>query len=119
MATQLSWGSNMNIKEAFEKSQNNGDSPIRSGEFHGWLVIINNDLYLLDEALDEKDYKNTPKVKITEHSLVYFLRQAVLPLGGGESFLFHKARIVGNLNFSPMPMLGVDKLSVQERGSEK
>lgn len=87
-------------------------------ELDGWLVIIGDDLYILDEDLPE-DYKQASKIKLTDRDIVYAVRGAVLPLGGGESFVFHKAKIVGVLNMEISPEIIVFSLSIQERDSNE
>jgi hypothetical protein len=87
-------------------------------EIDGWLVIIGDDLYILDQDLPE-DYKKAPKIKITDKDIIYALCEAILPLGGGESFVFHKAKIIGNLKVGSIPEITVSSLFIQERGSDE
>lgn len=84
-------------------------------DISGWLVIIDGDLYLLEENL-HTDYKQSMKIRLTDPSIMYVVRRSVLPLGGGESFVFHKARIVGDLNKSSIPEVVVKELYIQEKG---
>jgi hypothetical protein len=98
------------VHSFFESRSNN--QPI---EITGWLVIINDELYLLDDNLCE-DYKKTMKIKVTNRSIIYPIRQAILPLGGGESFVFHKAKLKGYVSIDPWPEIKVEKLWIQESG---
>lgn len=100
----------MDVRTVLESPPSN-----RPIEVTGWLAIINNELYLLEENLRE-DYKESFKIKITEKSIIYALRGAVLPLHGGESFVFHKAKLIGYVNINPVPEICVEKLYIQERG---
>lgn len=86
-------------------------------EASGWLVIINNELYLLEENLCE-DYKQSFKIKISDASIMYAIRQSILPLGGGESFVFHRATVTGILHMGPTPEINIRQLFIQERGQK-
>ena len=84
-------------------------------ELDGWLLIIDGGLYLLEENLPS-DYKQAAKVKISDRNVIYALRQAILPLGGGESFVFHKAKVIGLLIAGEAPEIVATSLYIQERG---
>lgn len=86
-------------------------------DLRGWLVIIDGELFLLDCNLSS-DYKVTPKIRLKEYSIVYLIRQAIMPLGGGESFVFHESRVMGELHRAPYPEVLVSRIFVKEFGGE-
>lgn len=100
----------MNVADFLESRSNP-----RSTEIIGWLVIIDDDLYLLDDDLCE-DYKQTIKIRVTDRSIIFPIRHSILPLGGGESFIYHRAKLSGRVNFDPSPQITVEKLWIQESG---
>ena len=104
----------MDVREFLENvsKRSAADSQI---ELDGWLVIVDGDLYLLEEELPS-DYKQAAKVKISDRNLIYTIRQAILPLGGGESFVFHPAKVIGLLVAGSSPELIATSLYIQERG---
>jgi hypothetical protein len=81
----------------------------------GWLVLIDENLFLLEQDIKE-DYKNSMRLKISNDDIIYAIRQTILPLGGGESFVFHKAEITGLLYSGVPPEILVQELHIQERG---
>jgi hypothetical protein len=81
----------------------------------GWLVIIDDSLYLLEEELPS-DYKQAAKVRISDRRVIYAIRQAILPLGGGESFVFHRAKVIGLVIVGSSPEIIATSLYIQERG---
>lgn len=81
----------------------------------GWLVIIDDSLYLLEEELPS-DYKQAAKVRISDRRVIYAIRQAILPLGGGESFVFHRAKMIGLVIVGSSPEIIATSLYIQERG---
>lgn len=87
-------------------------------ELSGWLVIIGDDLYMLDDDLPD-NYEQAPKIKLADWNIVYAVRQAILPLGGGESFVFHRAKVSGLLNMEIPPQVIVSSLYIQERGQDE
>lgn len=87
-------------------------------DLDGWLTIIDADLYLLEKEPPE-DYRKAIKIRISDWNIVYAIRQAILPLGGGESFVFHRARVVGLLRMGTSPVIDVVSLYIQERGDNK
>lgn len=105
----------MDVRSALEKVMNEANPQPTEQELSGWLVIIDNDLYLLEENLHE-DYKQSMKIKLSDRSIMYAIRQVILPLGGGESFVFHKAKVTGLLSMEPFPEIVVSNLYLQERG---
>lgn len=72
-------------------------------EVEGWLVLVDDFLYVLDDQI-ESDYKETARIKIADSRRIkYLLLQNISPLGGGESFVFHRVKIMGNFN-----LIGLD-----------
>lgn len=65
-------------------------------EVEGWLTILNNNLFVLDEVL-QINYKDTVKLKISNRDIIYILNEKVIFPIAGESFLFHRAFIIGYL----------------------
>lgn len=104
----------MNVRNALEKNLEHSTEQ----ELSGWLVIIDGDLYLLEENPQE-DYKQSKKIKISDRSIMYAIRQTILPLGGGESFVFHKAKVIGLFHMKPSPEIVVKNLYIQERGQSE
>lgn len=84
-------------------------------EVTGWLVNIDEALYLLEENLCE-NYNESMKIRIAERSIIYALCGAILPLGGGESFVFHEAKLTGIIHINPTPEIRVESLYIKERG---
>lgn len=108
----------MNVRSVFDRAMNAHDTASFDIELSGWLVIIDGDLYLLDEDLPE-DYKQAIKIKLSDRDIVYAVRQAILPLGGGESFVFHKAKVTGLLHLGTPPEIVARSLYIQERGHDE
>lgn len=97
-------------------SQIINDSAKSNGvDVSGWLVVIDGGLYLLDENL-HSDYKRTVSIRLTDPSIMYVVRQSILPLGGGESFVFHEARVIGDLVRYPSPEILVKEIFIKEKG---
>lgn len=107
----------MDVRCVFEITKKSLITASAQVELSGWLVIINGDLYLLEENLP-KDYKQAVKLRLTDKDIIYAVRQTILPLGGGESFVFHRAKIVGLLNMET-PEILAKSLCVQERGHDE
>lgn len=107
----------MDVRSALDKSPNEATAISAEQELSGWLVIIDNELYLLEENLCE-DYKQSLKIKLSDRNIIYAIRQKILPLGGGESFVFHKAKVTGFLQFGVSPEIVARSLYIQERGHD-
>lgn len=107
----------MDVRSALDKSPNEATAISAEQELSGWLVIIDNELYLLEENLCE-DYKQSLKIKLSDRNIIYAIRQKILPLGGGESFIFHKAKVTGFLQFGVSPEIVARSLYIQERGHD-
>lgn len=105
----------MNIRNVLETATKAQSASRFEVELEGWLVVINDELYLLEEELPE-DYKQAVKIKISDRNIIYPVRQAILPLGGGESFVFHKAKVNGFLTVEVPVEIVVKNLRIQERG---
>jgi hypothetical protein len=108
----------MNIRSVLEDEAMETSAASIEIELSGWLVIISDDLYILDEDLPE-DYKQAPKIRLTDRGIIYAVRGAILPLGGGESFVFHRAKIFGLLHMGGSPEIIVSSLFIQERASDE
>lgn len=108
----------MNVRRVFEDATKAAITANFQVELSGWLVIIDGDLYLLEEELPE-DYKKALKIKLSDREIIYAVRQTILPLGGGESFVFHRAKVTGLLNIGLFPEIAAKTLCVQERGHDE
>ncbi|MFW2096470.1 hypothetical protein ACG9ZL_09555 [Acinetobacter sp. ULE_I057] len=83
-------------------------------EVEGWLTILNNNLFFLDEVL-QINYKDTVKLKISNRDIIYILNEKVIFPIGGESFLFHRASIIGYLKkLENELVLNVEKILLEE-----
>ncbi|WP_434572526.1 hypothetical protein [Pseudomonas sp. Z3-8] len=60
----------------------------------GWLVIIDFGLYVVGENYSEP-FESGDKIRLLNSDIAYSVRDTVLPLGGGKSFIFHRVKIVG------------------------
>lgn len=107
----------MNVRDLFCLLKKSAISAGSKVDLSGWLVIIDGDLYLLEEDLPV-DYKKALKIKVLDRDIIYAVRQSILPLGGGDSFVFHRAKVSGLLNFSVAPEVVARDLYIQERGHD-
>lgn len=83
-------------------------------EVEGWLTILNNNLFFLDEVL-QINYKDTVKLKISNRDIIYILNEKVIFPIGGESYLFHRASIIGFLKkLENELVLNVEKILLEE-----
>lgn len=83
-------------------------------EVEGWLTILNNNLFFLDEVL-QINYKDTVKLKISNRDIIYILNEKVIFPIGGESFLFHRTSIIGYLKkLENELVLNVEKILLEE-----
>jgi hypothetical protein len=108
----------MNVRRVFEDATKAAITANIQVELSGWLVIIDGDLYLLEEELPE-DYKQAFKIKLSDREIIYAVRQTILPLGGGESFIFHRAKVTGLLNMGLSPEIAAKTLCIQEHGHDE
>lgn len=84
-------------------------------ELEGWLVIIDYKLFLIPENYSES-YEDGEKVEMSNPEIMFSVKDEILPLGGGKSFIFHKAKVSGVLiELSPIKIKPT-ALSVEERG---
>lgn len=83
-------------------------------EVEGWLTILNNNLFFLDEVL-QINYKDTVKLKISNRDIIYILNEKVIFPIDGESYLFHRASIIGCLKkLENELVLNVEKILLEE-----
>lgn len=71
-------------------------SNIEKIDLSGWVVFIDEGLFLIEEDF-EPDYKNCRKVEISDRDIAYVLQKTLPLVGGGETFLFHKAKAIGKI----------------------
>lgn len=84
-------------------------------ELDGWLVIIDYRLFLIPENYSE-NYEDGEKYELSSPEIIFSVMDVVLPLGGGKSFIFHKAKVSGVvMGVLPVKIKPV-VLSVAERG---
>lgn len=84
-------------------------------ELEGWLVVIDYRLFLIPENYSE-DYEAGEKVELSNPEIMFSVIDKILPLAGGKSFIFHRAKVLGILiEVSPMKIKAT-ALSVEERG---
>lgn len=108
----------MDVRDFFESATKVPNVADVQVDLNGWLVIIDNVLYLLEEELPE-DYRQAMKIKLSDWNIVYAIRQAILPLGGGDSFVFHRAKVIGLLRVGVLPEIVATSLYIQERGHDE
>lgn len=61
------------------------------------------------------NYKDTVKFKISNRDIIYILNEKIIFPIGGESFLFHRACVVGYLeNIGDELVLNVEKILLEE-----
>lgn len=83
-------------------------------EVEGWLTMAGGDLVLLEEVRSAASV-NDERIEIANPEIIYAIRNQILPLGGGYSFLCHQARISGKIaSVSPLSVM-VETLAVSER----
>lgn len=85
----------------------------RSVSLSGWLVVINGDLYLIEDGYSDP-YWDSGKVKICNSKIAFAVRGCISPLGGGSSFVFHRARLSGVVR--NLPPLVIDVAGVELEG---
>lgn len=84
-------------------------------ELTGWLTIVGGKLMLLDEGCSSGDFEKGDALAIENSDIVYAVRDNILPLGGGGSFVFHKAKVVGNLVHTEFPCICVSDIYICEK----
>jgi hypothetical protein len=108
----------MNIRDIIDNTHmcnyvRNGDLV----ELTGWVVIIDTQLFLLDENLIDP-YIESKKIRISDPLIAYPIRDMISPLGGGKSFVFHRAKVIGLLQNNPDLQIKVQDLFIENDRSE-
>lgn len=84
-------------------------------ELEGQLVIIDFKLFLAPEECSE-NYEQGDRVEISRPEIMFSIMDKILPLGGGRSSIFHRARISGVIE-SVLPIkVKATSMFVEERG---
>ncbi|MDG9968243.1 MAG: hypothetical protein ACN6OP_10665 [Pseudomonadales bacterium] len=104
----------MDVNELFDVALFHQGERLRNATLEGWLVIINEGLYVLENEYKDP-YWDSKKIKIRNSEIIYPVRDKILPLGGGNSFVFHKCRIQGGLVWDAAPMVEVESILVYEK----
>lgn len=86
-------------------------------ELVGWLVIIDWALFLIPKDYVD-DYEHDLKIEVAKPEIIFAVARKILPLGGGRSFIFHKAKLTGVVTSTRPLKVGLTALSVQERNAE-
>lgn len=88
-------------------------------ELTGWLVIIDYQLQLVqvEQAEQVEGCEDDEKIEISEPEIIFSVLERILPLGGGKSFIFHRARICGVMMSGVRKSVKVISMSVEERGN--
>ncbi|MEA3237654.1 hypothetical protein OP492_23640 [Pseudomonas mosselii] len=81
----------------------------------GWLVIIDYKLYIIPEHYPE-GYESSDKLEVSSPELIFVVVEKILPLGGGKSFIFHKADFSGIILSVSPARIELTDLVVHERG---
>lgn len=81
----------MNFEELYSDKNSLNDIEVN---LTGWIILMDNNLYLLEDNY-KPDYKVCKKINIENRDIAYILEKIVSPLGGTESFLFHRAIVSG------------------------
>lgn len=82
----------------------------------GWIILMDNNLYLLEDNY-KPDYRVCKKINIENRDIAYVLEKIVSPLGGTESFLFHRAIVSGMI--ASFPDLTIIPSEIYVEGSNK
>lgn len=77
----------------------------------GWLKVVNCQLLLEMEVGFQVGV-----VEVSDPEIIFSVLEEILPLGGGNSFICHKAKVEGVLLAVAPPKIKLDWLSVEERG---
>ncbi|MGY4641085.1 hypothetical protein [Pseudomonas sp. TE24901] len=86
-------------------------------ELVGWLVIIDWALFLIPEDYVD-DYEHDLRIEVAQPEIIFAVARKILPLGGGRSFIFHKAKLAGVVTSTGPLKVELTALSVQERNAE-
>jgi len=103
----------MNVRDLTDSTY----APGNVVEVAGWLVIIDAKLFLLDENLADP-YTESRKIEISNPLIIYPISDVISPLGGGESFIFHKSIILGVVENSPEIKIKVQDLLIEDDNRE-
>ncbi|MCD9568839.1 hypothetical protein [Pseudomonas protegens] len=89
--------------------------PVGGGlvELTGWLVIIDYRLFIVADAHDK-----AKRIEFFDSAVVFSVEEKISPLGGGGSFIFHRAKVVGWLVEAKPPKIKPVTLNVEERTGE-
>ncbi|MFJ7142537.1 hypothetical protein [Pseudomonas protegens] len=82
-------------------------------ELTGWLVIIDYRLFIVADARDK-----SKKVEFFDSAVIFSVEEKISPMGGGDSFIFHRAKVVGWFVEAKPPKIKPVTLNVEERTSE-
>ncbi|MFU6374974.1 hypothetical protein ACM792_07290 [Metapseudomonas otitidis] len=84
----------------------------------GWLIIIDFKLYLVqvDQAEQVENCESSQRIEVSEPEIIFSVLERILPLGGGNSFIFHRARVCGVMASGVQSVVKVISMSVEERG---
>ncbi|WP_236209839.1 hypothetical protein [Pseudomonas tohonis] len=84
----------------------------------GWLIIIDFKLHLVqvDQAEQVEGCESSQRIEISEPEIIFSVLQRILPLGGGNSFIFHRARVCGVMTSGVQQVVKVISMLVEERG---
>lgn len=78
----------------------------------GWLVVINGELYLIENKYSDP-YWSSGKVKISNSEIAFAVRGCISPLGGGASFIFHRAKLSGTVRNLPPVVMEVTEMKIE------
>lgn len=81
----------------------------------GWLIIIDFKLYLVQvgQAEQVENCESSQRIEVSEPEIIFSVLERILPLGGGNSFIFHRARVCGVMTSGVQRVIS---MSVEERG---
>lgn len=85
----------MDIDQIFEQRKIKASILSRKTvDVSGWLVIIDFGLYVIGENYSEP-FEDNDKICLSNSDVAYSVRESILPLGGGKSFIFHRVKMSG------------------------
>lgn len=101
----------MDVFDALNSSESLNDSQI---QIEGFIALVSGRLCLIDSSV-MSDFKNVPKIYVSNSDIMYAIRDVILPLGGGEGFIFHRSRIIGRLRRDVDLYIEIISLSIEKR----
>ena len=107
----------MNVKEVYAKELNLKNNAVFNTTLTGWLIILDDGLYLLEDDYPDQYYLGL-KVKISNPDLEFALINAVAPLGGGGIY-FHECKVEGLLHITDKPIIQVSSMFISEYRDEE